>query len=585
MKHTLIAASIFAGLSGQALAATYQLTELPRHEGAVHSIVSDANENGQIIGAATRLFNLPIDVSYIDFDKDDTAIKTAYDQEKSRYELIDETITFTLEDVKNGAASTNADANNFMLGFLSRQSNSAEYQKLTDRIALTVSPTFADEKVLFDVQSSELNSLTRSVGNNLAAISDDGVMVGWGSAPFSKTEFTPKDENEAKTFFVRDWSYRGIVINTAGEKFTLEPAFTEHGGASIATDIERLETGGYVVVGYASVGITTQRQEGYDDRCKGEDRPLQACVWLEERRVANLDGLPTFYDLRAYQWTLDDNFAVVSAKELGVGAVRKDNEDNTIYSAAMAINNSDIAAGYSITRFDNDINARVVPGYFKDGQFSEIGERDAWYKTGKAVDINNNNVVVGHRAEVSRSTIQKAVGFYYDINADKFTDIPTYFNGSEMVINDINDAGYVVGQGEIEKNGNNQRREGFIYKLGDENIVNINSLLPCKDASGQAFPYTIAEAVKITESNKIYAIAVKTVERRDRLGAVEKNSKGEIEYESATLPVLLTPTNGEVEQCAAPEVETYERQSGSFSVFAFLTLPLVWLRRRKLKIA
>lgn len=582
MKHTLIAAGIFASLSGQTLAATYQLTELPRHEGSVHSIVSDANEGGQIIGTASNLFNLPIDVSYIDFD--DSRIKNAYETEKARVERIDETITFTLEDIKNGAAKTNPDANSFMLNFLGSLGGSAEYQKLSDRIGVAYSSSFADEQVLFDEQSVDYDGLTRSVSNYLTAISDDGVVVGWGSAPFTKTQFTPKDENEEKTFFVRDWSNRGIVITPSATKVMLDPPFTQHGGASIATDIKRLASGGYRVVGYASVGIIERRQEDYDDRCKGETAPIKACVWAEERRTVNIDGSPSFYDLRAYQWTLDDNFVVTDGKEIGVGAVRKDDETNNIYSIAMATNNNGVAVGYSIARYEDDINSLVVPGYFKDGQFTDISERDRWYKTGKAVDINDSNIIVGYRAEYINRALKDATGFYYDMNSNEISDIPTYFTGSETVINDINNTGYVVGQGEIEKSGTNRRREGFIYKVGDESIVNINSLLPCKDASGEDYPYTIAEAVKITDSNQIYAIAVKTVERRDRLGGIEKNSKGEIEFESVTLPVLLTPISGEVENCPPPEAESYERQSGSIFTFALFAMPLLWLRRRKLQL-
>ncbi|TMP41913.1 hypothetical protein CWB96_13600 [Pseudoalteromonas citrea] len=579
MKHTLIAAGIFAGLSGQALAATYQLTELPRHNGAANTIISDANENGKVIGTASHIYNLPIDVSYIDFD--DSRIKNAYDAEKRRYELIDETITFTLEDVQNGATATNADANVFMIGFLSGLSGSSEYQKLEDRIGISFDAEFADEQVLFDVQSPDYDSLTRSVRNYLTAISDDGVIVGWGSAPLLKTQFTPKDETEEDTFFVRDWGTRGIVITPSGEKVTLEPSFTEHGGASIATDIKRMADGSYHVVGYASVGIIQRRQDDFDDRCKGETTPIQACVWAEERRATNFNGSSSFYDLRAYQWTLDDNFIVTGAEEIGVGAVRRDDEESNIYSVAMATNNVGITVGYSIARYDDKINSLVVPGYFQDGQFTDISEKDEWYKTGKAVDVNNSNVIVGYRAKSSQGSPFDTVGFYYDMTTQKINDIPTYFTGSETAINDINNTGYVVGQGEVEKSGTNRRREGFLYKLGDESIVNINSLLPCKDANGDAYPYTIAEAIKITDSNTIYAIAVKTEERRNRLGEVETDSKGEVEYESVTVPVMLTPISGEVEDCTPPEAETYERQSGTAYWLSLLSMPFIWLRRKK----
>jgi hypothetical protein len=577
MKQTFLAASIFAGLSGQALAATYQLSELPRYENGKYTFISDANDNGQIIGAASSLFGLPIDVSYIDFD--DATLKNAYDNTKSAYESIDEEITFTLEDIKNGVAATNADANVFMLNFLSGRSGSAQYQKFNDRIALNIDAVAAQEQILFDIEIDDTNGLTRSTANYLTALSEDGVVVGWGSSPYSKVTFKPENESEDKTYFVRDWSSRGLVITPQGEQVVLEPEFTEHGGSSIATDIKKLDEGGYIVVGNSSTGIPENRQNNYNDNCDNKDEPEKVCVW--QQQVAR-----QFYDLRAFQWKLDDDFNIVSTTNLGLGLTPKDDEDNAFVSTALAVNKSGIAVGYSPYRKGDDLYPYGLAGYFADGQFTPFHKLEKWYETGKAVDINNNNVAAGYTALQVRGSLTEQYGFYYDINDKKLTEMPYFFKGSRTVVTDINDAGYIIGQAEIEKgSSSNRRREGFIYKVGEDKLTNINDLLPCKDSSGNNYPYTIAEAIKITEANKIYAIATKTVERRDRLGNIEKDSDGNIEYESVTLPVLLTPVpNGTVEDCAPPEAETYERKSGSLSMFALLVLPFAWLRRRKLKV-
>ncbi|WP_105168422.1 DUF3466 family protein [Pseudoalteromonas sp. T1lg23B] len=577
MKHTVLAASILAGLSGQALGATYTLSELPRYEGAKYTFISDVNDKGEIIGAASSIFNLPIDISYIDFE--DADLISAYDNTKESYEAIDEEISFTLEDIKNGAAATNADANSFMLGFLNARSNNAKYQKIQDRIALNIDAVSADEQVLFDVETEDTNGLTRSVSNYLTSISEDGVIAGWGSAPFTKTTFTPDGESEAETFFVRDWASRGIVLTTSGQKITLSPEFSEHGGFSIATDIKKLDDGSYLVVGQSSIGIPENRQTNYDDSCDDKDEPLAVCAW--QRQQAS-----QFYDLRAFQWKLDENFNVLSTANLGLGLTPKDDENDAFVSAALAVNKSGVAVGYSPYREGDDLYPYGVAGYFEGGEFKPFKTLENWYELGKATDINNNNIAIGYMAENIRGSVIDQYAFYYDLNENKYVQLPYFFKGSKTVATDINDAGYIIGQAEIEKNSSNRRREGFIYKIGDEKIVNINDLLPCKDSNGDSYPYTIAEAIKITESNHIYAIATKTVERRDRLGNIEKDSNGEIEYESVTLPVLLTPNpSGEVEDCAPPEAETYERQSGSWSVLSLLALPFVWLRRRKLTLA
>ncbi|BBN81796.1 hypothetical protein PA25_17810 [Pseudoalteromonas sp. A25] len=579
MKHTFLAVSIFAGLSSQALAATYQLTELPRYEGGKYTFISDVNDNGQIIGAATSLFGLPIDVSYIDFD--DATIKNAYDQAKKSYEDIDEEISFTLEDIQNGVAATNADANRFMLSFLGARANSAEYQKLQDRIALNIDAVSAQEQVLFDSTDADTNGLTRSTSNYLTSISEDGTIAGWGSAPFSKTTFTPEGQSEEKTFFVRDWSSRGIVITPQGEKVTLEPAFTEHGGYAIATDIRKLDEGGYVVVGQSSIGIPENRQTNYDDNCDGKDEPLQVCRWVRQLSTSR-----PFYDLRAFKWQLDENFNVVSSESLGLGLTPKDDENDAFISAALAVNKAGVAVGYSPYREGDDLYPYGVAGYFKEGNFTPFKDLERWYELGKATDINNNNIAIGYMAENVRNVIREQVAFYYDLNEGKYVELPYFFKGSKAVATDINDAGFIIGQAEVEKNSSNRRREGFIYQIGDDKVTNINDLLPCKDSSGNNYPYTIAEAIKITESNHIYAIATKTVERRDRLGNIEKDSNGEIEYESVTLPVLLTPNpSGEVEDCAPPEAEKYERQSGSAFFLTLVALPFAWLRRKALKLA
>ena len=67
MKYKLLAASILATMSTSALSATYQLTELSSLDEAKHNYVKDVSESGHIIGLANGIYNLPIDVSYIDF--------------------------------------------------------------------------------------------------------------------------------------------------------------------------------------------------------------------------------------------------------------------------------------------------------------------------------------------------------------------------------------------------------------------------------------------------------------------------------------------------------------------------------------
>ncbi|MEQ3514159.1 DUF3466 family protein [Pseudoalteromonas sp. BZB3] len=578
MKKTILAASMLSVLSSTAIAATYQLTELPRYENGKNTFVSDVNESGDIIGAATQLFNYAIDVSYLNFD--DSDLKTAYDRYVDALSDINKEATFTLEDVKNGISTTNADANAFMLGFLAGKSSDAEYQKLNDRIGLTITANSADELVIFDTQATYADSLTRSVTNFPTAITNDGVIVAWGSAPYRPEVFKKEGEDD-KTVFVRDWSSRGIVISPSGKKVTLEPEIDTYGGSSLVTDIVQLDSGNYIAVGSSSISIPENSQERYNEQCDGIDELVQVCSWDLQRG--------SFYNTEAYQWELDNNLNVVSTAKLGLGLVRKEDEKSAFSSLALATNKNGISVGYSVVRNTDDdrLYSYEQAGYFKDGQFIRIHPHENYIQGGKAIDINNNNIVIGNYYEQGRSIgggviVRKKVGFYYDINSDTYEEIPAFFNGSKATLRDINDKGQIIGQGEVEKNTSVPKYEAFLYEIGSDKVTNINDFLPCRAEDGTAFPYTIAEATKITESGHIYANATKTVERRDSLGQVMKDSEGNIEKETVAVPVLLTPiAGGTIEECTPPEAEQYERQSASFGFLSIFALPLLWLRRRK----
>ncbi|TMO88013.1 hypothetical protein CWC13_19565, partial [Pseudoalteromonas ruthenica] len=113
---------------------------------------------------------------------DDSALKNYYDSTKKQYELIEEEITFTLEDIQNNdAANTNAQAHAFMLSYVMNSSRvaSQEYQRIERAISLTYNNNTAEEFVVFDEQSPDYEGLTRSVTNYLTSIAEDGTIVGW----------------------------------------------------------------------------------------------------------------------------------------------------------------------------------------------------------------------------------------------------------------------------------------------------------------------------------------------------------------------------------------------------------------------
>ncbi|WP_462180122.1 DUF3466 family protein [Pseudoalteromonas gelatinilytica] len=574
MKYKLLAASILATLSTSAMSATYKLEELGGIEGAKFNYVTDVSENGHIIGLANGLYKLPIDISYIDFT-DDSLLETAYDNAKSQYELIDKEITFTLDDIANNdAVNTNADAHSFMVSFLTGRSTDSEYQKLSSAIATVYTSEGASEQVLFDEQSVDFDGLTRSTSNLLNAVTDDGVMVGWGSAPYEKTSFTQTDEDEEETHFLRDFISRAIVISADGVKVELAPEFDDYGGISSANDIIKTANG-YEVVGTVSTDIAVDPLEDIEDKCDNEDEPVSDCVESYNRQYTT--GI---YNKRAVKWTLDSNLNITNTEIFGLGLTPEDNEDFAFRSNALAINENGLIVGTSDVRYKSNSTRITMPVIFENGEVKEfIDQEDDWI-SGQPLAVNNDDVVVGYASKRIDGTTRTKF-FYYDKKSDSVVFPTDYFSSSSSLANDVNDNGIVVGEGETDiYNTSTRRREGFMYTIGEDKVVNLNDLLPCYEEDGETrFKYTVAEAKSINNNNEIFGVATKTVEKTDSFGNVVLDVDGNIEYESVAVAVKLTPIDGSVEECSAEEIEQYERQSASFPWYAILLVPFAAARR------
>jgi len=581
MKYKLLAASILATLSTSAISATYQLSELGTLDNAKFSYVTDASESGHIIGSATGLYNLPIDTSYIDFGEN--VVKSAYDSEEASYELSDKEITFTLNDIEfNDALISNPDAHSFMISFLSNPTlgipSNYEYQKLGSIVGVVFTDEQVIEQPLFDIASVDYNGLTRSTTNVFNAVSEDGVMVGWGSAPYDKVAFTPDGEDDEETWFTHEFIERGVVIGSNGFKVSLEPDFNEYGGTSRANDIVKTNDG-YTVVGNVSVDIPLEREEDIESNCDNEDEPISVCINL----LNSTSSTRSLFNKRAVKWELDDSLNITSYEELGIAFAPDDEEieDNAFTSTALAINSNGIVVGSSNTRYYKDDNTIItMPVYFKDGDVTDfIVQEDDWI-SGSAAAINDNNVITGNAVKFIEGT-RRSKFFYHNIETGT-TVFPTdYFSSSSSYGNDINNQGYIVGESELGGSDSSRDKAAFIYKIGEDKITNLNDLLPCYETDGETdYPYTVVEANVINENNEVFGVATKTVEKRDTLGGIVTDVNGNIEFESVAVAVKLTPIeNGEIENCAPPEAEFFERSSASTSWLALFLLPFIGIRR------
>ena len=577
MKYKLLAASILATLSTSAISATYQLSELGTLDNAKFSYVTDASESGHIIGLANGLYNLPIDTSYIDFT--DSLIESAYDNEVRSFELSDKVITFTLDDIENNdALISNPDAHSFMARFLAQVSSSFEYQIINSFTGIRFTENEVIEQPLFDIASVDYDGLTRSTFNVYNAVSEDGVSVGWGSAPYDKVSFTPEGEDDAETWFTHDFIERGIVISSDGSKVSLIPEFSEYGGTSRANDIFRTNNG-YIVVGSASTYISVDRLENIDDNCDGDDEPVSTCINLLNSSISS--GI---FNKRAYKWELDEFLNISSVEELGLALTPDEDEveEDTFTSNALAVNANGIAVGSSHTRYKNNDNLFItMPVYFRDSEVvSFIEQENDSNQSGVSLAINDENIIAGYATRIVENTRVRKF-FYHDIATGNTVYPTNFFLAANSTANDINNQGYIVGESELGGSDSSRDKAAFIYKIGEDKITNLNDFLPCYETDGETdYPYTVVEANVINENNEVFGVATKTVEKRDTLGGIVTDINGNIEFETVAVAVKLTPLeNGEIEDCAPPEAEFFERSSASTSWLALFLLPLIGIRR------
>jgi hypothetical protein len=576
MKYTLLAATVMAVIAPKVQGTTpYTLEELGNLSNAKHSYVTASNESGQAVGVATIPYDITVDTSALDFQDDNDLIKS-YNDLKDYLVRIEEEITFTLEDIENG--TINGDAQQFLQDFLKARVSDSEYQKISQgtsfefNLAVDYNNT-PGEVLIFDIEDADYNGLTRSVENVFTGISEDAVKVGWGSAPYSKISFTNNDEEE--THYIRDFTRRGFIITNTGERIDLNPTDSEYGGISVATDILKVSDG-YLITGETSVSIASDPQELIDDNCDGDDRPVEVCY---ESYVTSSNN--ALYNRHATVWRLDNDFNIIDVVDLGLGITPDAEEaEKARRSVALSVNQNEVAVGYSNVRYRDRDFITSYPVYFENGNVVEFIDEEEYEPGGAANAINSENVITGYSVKrINNGNRNKF--FYHDISTGE-TVFPTdYFNSSASIANDINDSGWIVGQGEVETSSNFRRSEGFLYKIDDNTFTNINSLLPCFSSDGDDyFPYVLGQANVINNDGTIYGAATKTVDKRDAQGNVVVDSDGNVEQESIVVPVKLTLNpNGVAADCVEPEQETYERQGASTS-FLWLLLPLFALRRR-----
>jgi len=579
--HGTLATAVVVALSSAAQADTYSVTELPKPENLVNTSPTAINNAGYIaalgrlptdieinfdwISSQTRAsLGIPPDTEDEEFTSDDLVLL-------QYYSLIPQ-----LEDQYSG------NLGNQRIG-------------MTRAIAYDGTNTVFE---FFDDNDANTEELENTVDSFLYNVNDNGVYVGYGTAPYRPYEYSyqgrgdQEDETFTITRFERDFISRAVWQANGTIKVVEPPEQGELGGESAFMDINENN----LAVGYASIGISPA-SAGAIETCyeraeePDEPTPAAACIWSawQSRKNARVNNIresffdPTIvrgnnsiYDINAFLWQLDANGNVISQTQLGTLMARDEEEDNLDFSSyAYAVNNNDIAVGQSWTYLEQTPareNRVKMPVVFRNGEVEAI-TTDETYRWGSANDINDNNRVVGYLKRTIQS-YTRDVGFFYDLDAaePEVIEVPSFFVGSSTVLSAINNQGMAVGSAEVDPGSSSERRRvGVVIDTTAEQmeLIDLNDTISC------SADYFIVAANDINDNGQIVATAVYTED------VTEEDGRTFDSIQSRTL--LLDPIEGELNDCQAESTRT-ERVGASMNLISlfgmFLIGGLITIRRR-----
>jgi hypothetical protein len=611
MKLSRISLAVLPLLTAfSTLAAVYQVEELEPNAISKATFAAALNNQGNAIvtgqgfaqsqlrdgtiRSAVNFINFPLDISTINFES--VAITTILTAEQ-------------IEDAKSGIYdATVLNALSVLLGANEQLGN----QPVGRTVAISQpgnSPTSA-------IPLRDVNQL-RSNDEFINDVNEQGVVVGIASAPYSKQEFTPAPPADAEneepetpetiTIWQPEPGFKYGVAVTNNGPVTLLPPYTELGGGfSQAFSVNNQN----LAAGSGSVSLPEDVKTSLATTCNGNNEPVVYCL---NRELEIRDG--TFFDLkaqiyrnqtvvvpngyseRAMLWQVQaDGSAIISQTfgflgEKGTGAVHQIDDDSAIRytSAATAVNDNNIAVGYSVYS-DSERSILFSDGFgqefrqlyvaphatlYRDGQVSDMIDPAQWLAS-VATDINNNNIVTGYAIKTINGA-RRDKFFYYDVSADTVLFPNDFFASSSSIPADINDNGQIVGRAEIITGGTTDRRQhGFIYDINSDTFLDLNSLVGCNA------DFTIIDAQAINNNGEILATVLQALPQLDAKGQPLLDESGNpLLAEQAKAIKLLPIANGEPENCNT-EQDTYERNAGSFgSIGLFLLIGFGVLFRRR----
>jgi len=584
-------------LAVTAQAATYKVVD----KGAVgdfkHTYAQHQNNSGVVAISGTNSYNFPVQYQYLDEDDFKTIERLARDQHNAIHALND------LEDY-DAMVAGNPTANDLawmVIFFQGKASVSTTnslmekrkdyyYQHVGDTVAMTNLSGEAKsvEIQLLDVPFEGTDTLTRSTVDVITGVTNSGIAYGSVTAPFlPMAEFT-ESNNEVVTYWLSDFQQRGFFsFDNGAQVFQVVPEESRFGGG-ISAVLDVNESG--AAVGYMSYKLNQEFADIIVDESGGcadanilDDMPYEICEQILRTGM---------YQIMAYKAALNTSGEVVTER-LGLLVTPHPDDDRAYSSRALGINNDGVVVGYADGWDDENetnpaSNERMSGSYavmYKDGKVFDFNQQHFQFRSyveySKAYDISDSGLAVGY---IYNDSGTKKF-FYVDTSVnEEEVEIVTpldYFVSSESTAYAVNNAGFIVGEGEIETHNdstaNPRRTAAFLYDSNNDVFSNVNELIAC------ASPYSIIEARDINDNNVISATAIFKEDRLDAKGNVVLDENGNPEREDIVRAVTLEPIPDDGQVCTPEEEGKIERQGASFGLFGLLSLlALFGLRRRYL---
>jgi hypothetical protein len=519
-----------------AYCAQYQVVELPVTELGGDSYPTDINNVGEIPVNLYSQYNPVIDVNLIDFESD--------------------AIAFYLSNIENAKVGDfNTYDHQILYDYIMANTESQFFQQIASLNSYLTTESNSTLLHGFDTLDPLTGEYRNSATTTVRGINEFGYTVGLSYDGFYTLSYTTEDVVEL-TYVLNDFYSRGFA-QIDGKVLALPPPEATAGGFSDAYDINALNQ----VVGIGTTELISDTLQTSIEACADPDLrgdvPELSC--LRSLSISANASISSLFQLRGIIWQLDERGSITDTLTLPM-LITPDASDTAAYSSsALAINDYGIAVGQSPDFYQDTSSLTTAAAFYIDDEVSTINEDEDVFSS-TAIDINNNNVVVGYVTKSINGVTRKKF-FVHNLDGD-FTEYPgDFFVGSSSVPTSINNQNMIVGYGEYETTTSGVRRtEGFIYDYRNDIFSGLNSLIECNS------PYTIAQANGINNNNEIIATATITTSSRDISGEIILDElDAEVETTQIVAVKLVPISGGSIDNCEVYEEPVAERQGASVS--------------------